>query len=285
MIIKNHTHFRRLQKTIILFPLVLLILLPRQTLAQENYFQNYSYKPDKAYFKSYWTVTKKIPTGPARWKSGEWIAFSGIMAGGAILYAYDDEIRKAIQRNATHGQDVTAEYVFEPWGSGLYPAFLLGGFYIYGAAAKDKKAKQVALGGVQVFIMTGITTQIIKHLTHRHRPYQNDPSNPRLWDGPFTGWDYTSFPSGHTSTAFALASLISSVYKDKIWVGIVSYTLATGVAWSRVYENKHWPSDVLIGAALGFAIGKTVYHVMEGKTNLTLGISDYGGVSLVYHLN
>lgn len=285
MIIKSHTHFRRLDQTIILFLLVLLLLLPGKTLAQENYFQNYSYKPDKAYFKSYWTVTKKIPTGPARWKAGEWIAFSGIVAGGAVLYAFDDDIRKFIQRNPSHGLDVTAAYVFEPFGSGLYPAVLLGGFYIYGAAAKDKRAKQIALGGVQVFVMTGITTQIIKHLTHRHRPYQDNPSNPRLWEGPFTGWDYTSFPSGHTSTAFALASFISSVYKDKIWVSIVSYTLATGVAWSRVYENKHWPSDVLIGAALGFAIGKTVYHVMEGKTRLTLGISDYGGISLVYHLN
>ena len=264
--------------------LLLVFFSQSNIFCQSNSFSDYSYKPDKAYFKSYWTVTKKIPTGPARWKTGEWIAFSGIIAGGVILYAYDDEIRKFIQRNPSHGKDVTAKYVFEPWGSGLYPAVLLGGFYIYGAAAKDQRAKQIALAGVQVFIMTGITTQIVKHLTHRHRPYQNDPSNPRLWEGPFTGWDYTSFPSGHTSTAFALASLISSVYKDKIWVGIISYTIATGVAWSRVYENNHWPSDVLIGAALGFAIGKTVYHVMQGKTNLTLGISEYGGVSLVYHI-
>lgn len=264
--------------------LLLVLLTGFNSFSQSNSFSDYSYKPDKAYFKSYWTVTKKIPTGPARWKTGEWIAFSGIIVGGVILYAYDDEIRKFIQRNPSHGKDVTAKYVFEPWGSGLYPAALLGGFYIYGAAAKDKRAKQIALAGVQVFIMTGITTQIIKHLTHRHRPNQDDPSNPRLWEGPITGWEYTSFPSGHTSTAFALASLISSIYKDKIWVGIVSYTIATGVAWSRVYENNHWPSDVLIGAALGFAIGKTVYHVMQGRTNLTLGISDYGGVSLVYHL-
>ena len=131
--------------------------------------------------------------------------------------------------------------------------------------------------------MAGITTQIIKQLTHRHRPYQDNPPNPKNWDGPSTDWKYTSFPSGHTATAFALASLFSSVYRDKAWVGILSYTIATGVAWQRIYDNKHWPSDVFLGAALGFAIGKTVYHVMQGKTNLTMGISDTGGVSLVYH--
>ena len=253
--------------------------------AQSATYPEYPYKPNKDYFKSYWTVTKKIPTGPARWKTGEWIAFSGIVVGGAVVYAFDDEIRQWVQRNPTQFKENLSKYGFEPWGSGFYPAFLLGGYYIYGLAAKDHRARQIALGGVQAFIMTGITTYVIKHLTHRHRPYDDNPPNPRLWEGPFTGWEYDAFPSGHTSTAFALATLFASVYRDKIWVGIISYTLATGVAWSRVYDNKHWPSDVLIGAALGYAIGKTVYHVMQGNTKLSLGLNAQGGVSLVYHLN
>jgi membrane-associated phospholipid phosphatase len=249
---------------------------------QRTVFSTYAYKPDKEYFKSYWAVTKRIPTGPARWGMGEWFAFSGIVAGGMVLYVFDDDIRKWVQRNPSVAKENLSKYAFEPWGSGLYPVFLLGGFYIYGIAADNHLARQVALGGVQAFLMTALTTQVIKHLTHRHRPNQDEPPNPRLWEGPFTGWEYTAFPSGHTSSAFALATLISSVYRDKIWVGILSYTLATGVAWSRVYDNKHWPSDVFIGAALGFAIGKTVYRVMQGNSKITLGISKHGGVSLVY---
>lgn len=264
--------------------LLLLIFCTSQSgIGQSAQFPEYSYRVDKNYFKSYWTVTKKIPTGPARWKAGEWIAFSGVVAGGVILYAFDDDIRKFIQRNPSHGLDVTSEYVFDPWGS-YYSVALLGGFYIYGLAAKNNRARQVALGGAQAFLMTHITVQIVKNLTHRHRPYQDTPGNPKLWEGPFKGWENKSFPSGHTAGAFAMASLVSSIYKDKIWVGILSYTMATGVAWSRIYENEHWPSDVLIGAALGFAIGKTVYHLMQGKTNLTMGISDTGGIALVYHL-
>jgi len=267
-----------------IFLLIIFIFSQQNLWAQAEQFPEYSYKINKDYIKSYWTVVKKIPTGPARWKAGEWAAFSGIIVGGAVIYAFDDEIRKWVQRYPTHAKDNISKYGLEPWGSGLYPAFLLGGIYIYGWAAKDNRAKQIAMGGAQVFIMTGLTTQIIKHLTHRHRPNQDVPPNPRLWEGPFTGWDYTSFPSGHTSTAFALASFISSVYRDKIWVGILSYAVATGVAWSRVYDNNHWPTDVLIGAALGFAIGKTVYHVMQGKTNISFGFSDYGGISMVYHI-
>ena len=255
-----------------------------QLSAQNPSFENYSYKPDKAYFKSYWTATKKIVTGPARWRGKEWGITAGVVATGIVLYIYDDDIRIFFQKYRTTELDNASKYVFEPWGNGIYPAALLGGFYIYGLAAKDNKARQVALGGAQALILTGISTQLIKHLTHRHRPYQDTPPNPKLWEGPFKGWEYTSFPSFHTSTAFALASVLSSVYKDKIWVGILSYGMATGVGLSRIYENEHWASDVLIGAALGYAIGKTIFYVMDGKSNLSMGISNTGGISLVYHI-
>lgn len=250
--------------------------------AQLNSFPNYSYKPDKEYFKSYWTATKKIATGPVRWKGKEWGIAAGVVATGVVLYIYDDDINTFFQERRTPGKDNVSKYVFEPWGSGLYPAVLLGGFYIYGLAAKNHKARQIALGGTQVFVLTAVSTQIVKHLSHRHRPYQDEPPNPRLWEGPFKGWEYTSFPSGHTSTAFALASFFSSVYKDKIWVGILSYSIATGVGLSRIYDNKHWATDALVGAALGYAIGKTVFYLMDGRSNLSMGVSNTGGISLVY---
>ncbi len=269
----------------VLFIIVgILFVLPLQLSAQNPSFENYSYKLDKAYFKSYWTATKKIVTGPARWKGEEWGIAAGVVTAGVVLYIYDDDIRVFFQDHQTSGLDNASKYAFEPWGNGIYPAVLLGGFYIYGLAAKDNKARQIALGGVQALILTTLTTQVFKHITHRHRPYQDTPPNPRLWEGPFTGWEYTSFVSGHTSRAFALASLFSSIYKDKIWVGILSYGIATGVGLSRIYENEHWASDVLIGAALGYAIGKTIFYVMDGNTNLSMGISNTGGISLVYHI-
>jgi membrane-associated phospholipid phosphatase len=270
------------QKTACAILLLSFMIQSMVSIGQNKTFDAYSYKPDKGYFKSYWTVTKKIPTGPARWRTGEWLAFSGIVVGGIVVYAFDDEIRQWIQRNPNDVADNLSKYAFEPWGSGFYPVILLGGFYVYGLAAKKQLPRQVALAGVQAFLMTAITTQVIKHLTGRHRPNQDDPPDPYLWEGPFKSWEYDAFPSGHTSTAFALATIIASVYRDHIWVALVSYAFATGTAWSRIYDNKHWPTDVLFGAALGFAIGKTVYHVMQGNTKLTLGISQRGDLALVY---
>lgn len=253
-------------------------------LAQPVLFSEYSYKPDKDYFKSYLTVTKKIVTGPARWKAKEWIITGSVIAGGATLLIFDDEIRKFFQRNTNPTLDNISKYVVEPWGSGLYPAIMFGSYYLYGLAADNTRARQIALGGTQAFVMAAVTSQVLKHVFHRHRPSQNDPPDPYLWEGPFQGWNYTSFPSGHTTAAFAIASFMQQVYKDKLWVGILSYTVATGVGLSRVYDNVHWPSDVLVGAALGFGIGQAVYNVMSNDSRLSMGVSSYGGISLTYSL-
>lgn len=247
-------------------------------------FPQYSYKPDKNYFKSYWTAIKKTATGPAHWGKKEWFAFGGVVVGGAVLYIYDGQIRNFFQEHRTPGTDKISKYGFEPWGSGIYTLPLLGGFYLYGLSARNIKARQVAMAGTQAFIMGAISVEILKTIFGRHRPYQDIPANPRIWTGPFGSLDYNSMPSGHTTVAFAVATVFASAYKDKPWVGVLSYGLATGVALSRLNDDKHWASDVFIGAALGYAVGKTVYHIMEGHSKLTVGISNTGGIALVYHL-
>ncbi|GMT45288.1 MAG: hypothetical protein IEMM0006_1120 [bacterium] len=247
-------------------------------------FPQYSYRPNKEYYKSYWTAIKKTATGPARWGKKEWMTFGGVVIGGTVLYIYDGQIRNFFQAHRTPGTDKISKYGFEPWGSGIYTLPLLGGFYLYGLSAKNIKARQVAMAGTQAFIMGGISVEVLKVLFGRHRPYQDVLPNSKIWTGPFGSLDYNSMPSGHTTVAFSVATVFASVYKDKPWVGVLSYGIATGVALSRLNDDKHWASDVFIGAALGFAVGKTVYHIMEGHTNLTLGISNTGGIALAYHL-
>jgi membrane-associated phospholipid phosphatase len=271
-------------KRILLLLFLPLLFVGSNTFSQNTIYTDYSYKPDKNYFKSYLTASKKIAISPARWNKKQWIIAGSVVTVGAIIYTFDEEIQTFFQSNKTEGSDFAAKYIFEPWGSGLYPAILIGGFYVYGLSTKDLRARQIALGAAQAFIISGITVEILKHLTHHHRPYQDIPPNSKLWEGPFKGFEYTSFPSGHAITAFTMASFFSSVYKDKLWVGIVAYGLATGVGLQRIYDNQHWASDVFIGAALGVAIGKAIYLVMDKDSRLSMGFSDTGGVALVYHI-
>lgn len=259
-------------------------LVVLNSFSQKHIFTDYSYKPDKEYFKAYLTASKEVVTSPFRWNTKQWIAAGSIAVGGVVLYTFDDEIRQFFENNKQDGTEFVCKYVIEPWGN-IYPIALVGGFYIYGLAANDIRSRQIALGATQALVMSAITVQIVKHLAHRHRPDNDEPPNPRLWEGPFKGFEYTSFPSGHTTYIFSLASFMSSVYKHKPWVSVLAYGIATGVGLQRLNEGVHWASDVLVGAALGFAIGKTVYHIMDKDSKLSMGISDTGGVSLVYRID
>lgn len=264
--------------------LVFLFLILNLNAQNLKYSYNYPYKFNKEYVKSYFATAGHIFKFPVRWDKKQWLIAGGVVAGGVLLYTFDEQINNFFLQNQSNGLDFTSKYIFEPWGSGLYPAILVGGFYVQGLASGNIKSRQIALGATQSFIVAGIGSQILKHLFHRHRPYQDMPPNHSLWEGPFGGLQYTSFPSGHTITAFSLAAFFSSVYKDKLWVQFVSYGLASGAALQRMYDNKHWSSDVFIGAALGWAIGKSVYYIFNKSPKLSMGVGP-NGVSIAYKID
>ncbi|WP_310557315.1 phosphatase PAP2 family protein [Flavobacterium sp.] len=74
------------------------------------------------------------------------------------------------------------------------------------------------------------------------------------------GTSANSFPSGHTATAFMGAELLFQEYKDKsFWYGLSGYVVATGTGIFRIYNNKHWLTDVAAGAGIGILSAKAAY--------------------------
>jgi len=243
---------------------------------------------NKKYIVSYWHDTKTIVTEPARWKGKQWGTLAAIAGAWAITYVYDEEIYDFFQKNKTETKDNISKYLIEPWGSGLYSLPMLGIIYLTGR--KNNHHRNVALTGLKAFLLSGGAAVITKHLFHRHRPSDNDPPNPYLWEGPFPfTTDYTSFPSGHTTTAFAVASVLAQGYKDKIWIGITSYSIATLVGLSRINDGKHWATDVLAGAALGAFIGTTLSKInFDGNKNIKISPTAFQGgygMRIVYQLD
>ncbi len=109
-------------------------------------------------------------------------------------------------------------------------------------------------------MLAGLGSQAFKYTFGRTRPHSGDGDE----FAPFSS--NPSLPSGHTAVAFALAaSLSDEIHHPMATIGL--YGAATGVAWSRVYQDHHWASDVILGAGLGivsakFANGKlTVFGV------------------------
>ena len=95
--------------------------------------------------------------------------------------------------------------------------------------------------------MNGVIVEAGKFVVGRERP---DQSN------------HFSFPSGHTSTAFVAAEFLHQEYKDQsVWISVGGYSMATLIGVARIYNNKHWVSDVVAGAGVGILSTKAVYWV------------------------
>lgn len=151
-----------------------------------------------------------------------------------------------------------------------------------GVLFNNHKSIETGYLSSKAIVHAGIIVFVLKTIAGRERPFYNDHQGRfHLFKKLESGSTYHSFPSGHTITAFSMATVIAKEYSDKKWVGITSYGLASLVGLSRIGLDKHWASDVFIGSVLGYAIGSFTYrnhqqrwHVIPSATikNVTLNI-------------
>lgn len=141
------------------------------------------------------------------------------------------------------------------FGEGYFELFLIMLFYI------KKEYRKYIKGIIYTFISSGVVVLILKYLVGRKRPYY--VKIPTRFNGiwhiiknyDFLNASMQSFPSGHTTTAFAtLGFLVNSIVKN-IYIKIALWFIAIGVGISRIMLSKHWGSDVVAGALLGYFIG------------------------------
>lgn len=185
-------------------------------------------------------------------------------------------------------------------GALLLTTGLLAGGRLFGS---DRVA-DAGLHSTEAILLSAAATSLVKGVVGRARPYV--PSSDPNESGPDAdvfrfgrgfGADYSSFPSGHTTVAFAAASALTrelfDSHFDARWVvGPLLYGGATAVGLSRMYKNKHWASDVMAGAALGtFIGGKLVaYKHAHGSNRLerflvpNVGASPSGSFALSWPL-
>jgi membrane-associated phospholipid phosphatase len=110
----------------------------------------------------------------------------------------------------------------------------------------DERMKRTSAVAMQALVVSAIWAQAFKFAAWSNRPYINDQSH-KFFD---YSQDSTGFPSGHSFSAFAVAEVYGDEYGR--WI---SYPLAALVAYSRVYVQDHWPSDVVAGSILGVVVG------------------------------
>jgi hypothetical protein len=199
---------------------------------------------------------------PLRWQKEDWLIVGGLTAGTALLTFADRPLRDATQGVQRYNNSVyvVGGRVFGEWYSITGVA---AGFGLYGILAKDTAAKKISIELFQALAYSEVVTQLLKMTVGRARPYLNQ--GPGVFH-PFIGSsaDFNSFPSGHSTSAFALSAVMARHAKT-LPLKILSFVPAGFTLFSRVYQDKHWVSDELIGAALGYFVGNWVVDLHESR--------------------
>jgi membrane-associated phospholipid phosphatase len=200
---------------------------------------------------------------------------AGFIAGTMIMIPLDRQIAIGLRDSATQ-----ANRFFKNASTGVEAiaspgAFYIGGtMWLVGRLTKQDKLADLGWHGTEAVLFAQGITGVIKRIAGRARPFLSEGRDPNdfAFGRGFKSGDWTSFPSAHTSTAFAAAAAVSNEtsrwWPKSTWVvGPLMYAGATAVGLSRMYHSRHWGSDVVIGAAIGTFSGRKLVQYAHGHPN------------------
>ncbi len=209
----------------------------------------------------------------------------GFVLGTIVLAPLDRQIAAEFRRDDRQANRVyrntatTFRILGVPGSLGLAAAA-----YAVGRVTDQERLADIGLHTTEAVVIGGGINYLIKGLAGRARPFldPDDPLDFRLGRG-FGADQFRSFPSGHTTAAFAAAAAVTTEVAErdpdnKWWVGTLLYGSAALVGASRSFNNKHWASDVMVGAAIGsFSGWKAVAYNHDRPDNevdeLLLGVT------------
>ena len=236
-------------------------------------------KLDSNYFKGIVSDARYALTSPLRWDKNDWTTASIVAGVTGVFFALDEDIKEEVKKSRSSTTDDIAN-VFEPFGNSAIAFPVMMGFYFYGNFWENEKVERTALLAAESFLVTSLFTGALKVIMGRTRPF--DGVSADEFKGPTTS--NNAFPSGHTSTAFAIATVVVNEYEHVPLIAPLSYGIATMTGYSRLNDNKHWASDVVFGAALGYFTSKTILKLHSNKKGRHFTIYprvDNGGGGLV----
>ena len=205
---------------------------------------------ERQFFKNVLHDQKAIWTSPfhLQARDARWLAPLGL--GTAALIATD---RSTGDEMAEHSQQLNASRIVSYAGSGYGVGGVALTFYLFGRAKHDDRARETGILGAEAIVDSAIVVTALKEITQRRRPTAAKGRGD-FFDGG------SSFPSGHSIEAWSLATVIANEYHDHRLVQITAYGIAGAVSVARFTSLNHYLSDVLVGSATGYFIGRYVYH-------------------------
>jgi membrane-associated phospholipid phosphatase len=190
--------------------------------------------------KAMWTSPAHIHLSDASWL----VPLGGLAAG---LFATDSDVSRHLNNdpNTLHRYQQFSNYgIAAMAGAGA-------GLYLLGIAKRDGHARETGFLAGEAAVDSLLATEAIKYATRRERPYV-DNANGGFWQGG------DSFPSEHSTAAWSIAGVIAHEYPGPV-PKIAAYGLAAAISVSRINAKQHFPSDVLVGSAIGYLVAQYVY--------------------------
>lgn len=218
---------------------------------------------------------------PTKWVGKDWLKLGIVTAATIAVMPFDERIINSTQghQNYYTSAPVVGGRIYGEWYS---IAGVAGAFAIYGWIARDTAAKKVSIELLQAGLYSEFVTTVLKIAIGRARPVSS--SNAFTFH-PFSFADYNfhSMPSGHTTSAFALSTVMSR-HAHTTGLKILAYVPAAFTMFSRIYQNQHWLADEVLGAAIGYFAGNWVVDLHEGKRH-RINVTSVAPVVISYNLN
>lgn len=199
----------------------------------------------------------------------------GFVAGAAAIRPFDRQIANEIREPEAQSSAVAARAAktFNFLGS---PGTLIAGVAMYGVGRVGHfdRVADLGLHSTEAIVVSSGLTYVIKGLAGRQRPSHagvNDPDDFRFGGG-FGAGGNSSFPSGHATAAFAMATVVTLEThrwwpKSTWYIAPIMYGGASLVGVARLYTNAHWASDVVMGAGIGTLTGLKVFRYNHVTSN------------------
>jgi hypothetical protein len=209
---------------------------------------------EKKFFVNILDDQRAIWTSPFRLHGSDakWLAPLGLST--VALIATD---RRTSGELVEHGNNRTRLRISRDvsrLGSVYSTGGLAAALYLSGRVTHNERLRETGLLGAEALIDSSIVVSALKTVSQRQRP-PTDHSSGEFFDGG------NSFPSGHAISAWSLATVIAQEYgHHRPLVQVGAYGLASAVSLSRYTGRNHFLSDVLVGSALGYGMGRYVYH-------------------------
>jgi membrane-associated phospholipid phosphatase len=199
--------------------------------------------------KAIWTAPFHLERSDTKWVIPAGIGFMALVTTDRIT---GDKIFGA-------NRQVNASRAISHAGSVYGLGAVATTFYLLGRKNNDYRARETGLLSAEALVDSMIAEEALKQITQRARPLAGRERS-EFFDGG------NSFPSGHSTQAWAVAAVIASEYKHRPAVQIAAYGIASAVSVARFTVHKHYLSDVVAGSALGYGIGKFVFKAHHRET-------------------